>query len=91
MTANFEVSPKEYTDLATHVDLCSLRYSYTKDKLDMIEKKIEKIELRLEEVDDTLVELKVSNKQGTASIIIAIITSAASIIAAIIGALVIFK
>lgn len=82
---------QEEKDLATHVEICSIRYTAIGEKMDGLEQRITKVE-------NSVADLKTSIQKGFADIALKIekdsnkrtiqlIATAGSIIVAIIGAL----
>lgn len=80
---------QEETNLATHVEICAIRYKGIEEKMDGLEK-------RLDKVEDTLSSLKTQNETNFSEIKIllernassrqtAIITAIGSIVVAVVG------
>ena len=80
---------QEETNLATHVEICAIRYKGIEEKMDGLEK-------RLDKVEDTLTSLKTQNEQNFTEIKVllernsshrqtALITAIGSVIVAVVG------
>jgi archaellum component FlaC len=82
---------QEEKDLATHVEICAIRYQGIQEKIDALER-------RMSQVENSIDALKISISQGFADIALKIekdsnkrsiqlITSAGAVIVAVIGSL----
>lgn len=80
---------QEETNLAAHVEICAIRYQGIEEKMDGLEK-------RLDKVEDTLTSLKTQNEQNFSEIKVllerntsskqtALITAIGSVIVAVVG------
>ena len=82
---------KEDTDLATHVELCAIRYKGIEDKFDDVEKRLNKIESKVSDLSDQIqsnfLEIKLAIEQANNRRDVQVIASMGTIAVAVITAI----
>lgn len=72
----------EKESLETHVDLCAQRYGELENRLGKVESKLSELETKIDEVKDSI---KGSLIKAVATIVVALITSTATIVGVLIS------
>jgi predicted nucleic acid-binding Zn-ribbon protein len=82
---------KEETDLATHVELCAIRYKGIEDKFDDVEKRLNKIESKVsdlsEQIQSNFLEIKLAIEQANNRRDVQVIATMGTIAVAVITAI----
>jgi hypothetical protein len=82
---------KEDTDLATHVELCAIRYKGIEDKFDDVEKRLNKIESKVsdlsEQIQSNFLEIKLAIEQANNRRDVQVIATMGTIAVAVITAI----
>jgi predicted nucleic acid-binding Zn-ribbon protein len=82
---------KEDTDLATHVELCAIRYKGIEDKFDDVEKRLNKIESKVSDLSDQIqsnfLEIKLAIEQANNRRDVQVIATMGTIAVAVITAI----
>lgn len=79
---NIATIDAEKESLETHVDLCAQRYGELEGRLGKVETKLDELETKIEEVKDSI---KGSLIKAVGAIIVALITSTATIVGVLIN------
>jgi len=82
---------QEEKDLATHVEICSIRYKAIQEKFDAVERRLDKVETDISaikaQVQTGFSEIKLLLEQRNTSTVNQVIASAGVILAALAGGL----
>jgi hypothetical protein len=80
---------KEQTDLATHVEICAIRYQGIEDKFNVIERRLDKVETDISAIKTQMqtgfTEIKLLLERQNSSKQTTLITTVGTIVVAVIG------
>jgi len=80
---------KEETDLATHVEICAIRYKGIEDKFDDVEKRLNSIEARVSDINKTIqsnfLEIKLAIEKSNSRRDVQVIATMGTVAVAIIS------